>query len=219
LGLLINNTKVLSSKLSDMMKKNFNKFSKKSEIQNKYNITSEFYDKRYISIQQEKYNLVVDNLFLQNRIILDEGCGTGLLFEFLLDSYYQSSFLSCRYVAVDISINMLKEFQSKIKENYGDFHTKPFLILTDLENLPFRKNSFNLMFSFTSFQNLPDMEKGLEESFRVLSYMGEFFVSILKKKIKSEKLYNLLKPLTNNLRIIEKDSIEDIIFLGKGLKK
>jgi len=202
-----------------MMKKNFNKFSKKTEIQNKYNLTSDFYDKRYVSIQQEKYNLVVDNLFLQNRIILDEGCGTGLLFEFLSDSYHQSNFLSCRYVAVDLSINMLKEFQSKIKENYEDLHTKPFLILTDLENLPFRKNSFNLIFSFTSFQNLTDMEKGLEESFRVLSYMGEFFVSILKKKIKSEKLYNLLKPLTNNLRIIEKDSIEDIIFLGKGLKK
>ena len=189
--------------------------NKKQEIINKYNQTSDFYDRRYIKIQQDKFSLILKDNSIYEKLILDAGCGTGLLFGVIDNSFEKSNVTDFHYVGVDISINMLKRFHSKLDQKAKNVN----LILTDLENLPFREDKFTLLFSFTSLQNLPDVIEGLKESFRVVKDGADVNFSILRKKLNKERLKVLLKPLIKYMEIIDIESIEDVLFTGKALKE
>ncbi|GAH32116.1 unnamed protein product [marine sediment metagenome] len=191
------------------------KKNKKQEIINKYNQTSEFYDRRYVKIQQDKFSLILKDNSIYEKLILDAGCGTGLLFGVIDNSFEKSNITDFHYVGVDISINMLKRFHSKLDQKVKNVN----LILTDLENLPFRENKFTLLFSFTSLQNLPDVIEGVKESFRVVKDGTDVNFSILRKKLNKERLKVLLKPLIKYMKIIDIESIEDVLFTGKALKE
>lgn len=187
--------------------------NKKKKIIGNYNSSAPFYDKRYRLIQEEKYLKTLDNLFLKGKRILDAGCGTGLLFEFILKSGVFKRSISCHYVGLDISKKMLTEFKvkllkSKIKANV-------FLILSDIENLPFRENIFNAIFSFTSFQNLPNYREGFQEIFRVALKYSDLKLSILKKKLEVTTLSTFLNPYLTDLEITNEERLEDIIIQGK----
>ena len=200
------------------MTKNTEKKKKKQEIIKNYDLTSDFYDKRYVKIQHEKYNLVFQNFELTNKIILDAGCGTGLLFDYFLNFFERKFIVNYHYVAIDISNNMLKEFKSKLDQKVESIRTKVNLILSDLENLPIRENIFDSIYSFTSFQNLPDIFKGLSESFRVIKDGADVYFSILKKKLNMEQVNLRLQTSLKNMKIINQEFLEDIIFMGKALK-
>jgi len=188
---------------------------KKQEIIKNYNLTSHFYDQRYSQIQQEKFEIIFNNLELKDKKILDAGCGTGLLSEFI-NSLQSFSNVNYHYIGMDITLNMLKEFQSKLLNKNSQW--KVSLILADIEFLPFRENIFDLIFSITAFQNLPDLTRGIKETLRVIQDNGDFRFSILKKKLKIEQINSLLKPLITNLKLIQKEFLEDIILIGKVLK-
>ncbi|MFX1239203.1 MAG: class I SAM-dependent methyltransferase, partial [Promethearchaeota archaeon] len=130
---------------------------KKKEIINKYDSTSTFYDDRYSKIQFEKYKLALKTNISSGNLIIDIGCGTGLFFNFL--SYLQKNKErpSYLYVGTDISFEMLKVFSSKERREDKKLKCNLNLVLSDIENLPFRNNIFQKTFSFTSIQNLPDI--------------------------------------------------------------
>lgn len=189
--------------------------NKKSKIISKYNSSSPFYDNRYRKIQERKYQIILNNYDLNEKFILDLGCGTGLLFTYFINLKNEQKDNFYFYVAIDISWKMLLEFKSKLNK----FKAKnKFLVLADIDNLPFRENMFNTIFSFTSFQNLPNINKGVKESIRVSRDNADFKFSILKKKLDLEMLVDFLKPLTKIENIIKRDNLEDIIILGKILK-
>ncbi|MHA1526013.1 MAG: class I SAM-dependent methyltransferase [Promethearchaeota archaeon] len=197
------------------MTKITNSFKKKQEIIKNYNLTSHFYDQRYSQIQTETFEILLNNLELNQKKILDAGCGTGLLLEFI-NSLKQNSTVNYHYIGMDITLNMLKEFQSKPLTKKMQWKVN--LILADIESLPFRENIFDIIFSITSFQNLPNLTKGIKETLRVGQDKGEVRFSILKKKLKIEQLNTLLKSLFTNLKLIQEEFLEDIIFVGKILK-
>ena len=72
-----------------------------------------------------------------------------------------------------------------------------------------------LIFSFTSFQNLPDCNQGIQELVRVALKYGDLKFSILKKNRELTTLINLLKPYLKNLEIYNEEFLEDIIIQGK----
>lgn len=189
---------------------------KKEKIKEKYNSTSFFYDKRYKQIQYEKYQQII-KINLTNKSLLDAGCGTGLLYQYFNKVNESQKKKNFQYVGVDISYNMLERFKLKMEtkkvENIRFLH----LILGDLENLPFRPDSFNVLFSITSYQNLPKMERGIIESLRTLKENALIFISILKKKLDKDDIINFLKNIMDITKIHDNEEIEDIMIKGRNI--
>ncbi|MBY8979751.1 MAG: methyltransferase domain-containing protein [Candidatus Lokiarchaeota archaeon] len=190
---------------------------KKKNIIAKYNSTSSFYDDRYRIIQNSKFKLLLKNFKFDNKIILDAGCGTGLLFEFVL-RYNQRIFnRKLKYIGLDISWKMLKQFLHKINKVTSIKHVD--LILGDIENLPFREDKICRIFAVTSLQNLHDIEKGLRELIRVGQQGTSFNLSILRKNLNLDNIYSYLKLEIADLNLTRLETVEDVIIQGNLLKK
>ena len=190
---------------------------KKKNIIAKYNSTSRFYDDRYRNIQNSKFKLLLKNFKFDDKIILDAGCGTGLLFEFFLRCNQQIYDEKLRYIGLDISLKMLKQFLYKINKRSSIKRVN--LILGDIENLPFREEKIHQIFAVTSFQNLHNIEKGLKELIRVGQHGTSLNLSILGKNLNLDSIYSCLKSETANLNLITLEKVEDVIIQGNLLKK
>lgn len=189
---------------------------KKKIIIEKYNSTSSFYDERYRRIQNEKFNFQLSNIHFKHITILDAGCGTGLLLEFISNLHDENFHKDVQYIGLDISWKMLQEFVKKLKKR--NYFGKISLILGDIENLPFREGVFNLILSFTSLQNLQVLNKGLKELFRVGKKSTIMKLSILKKQLELEEMTDFLDSHTINLKTIILEDLEDV-FIEGNLKK
>jgi len=190
--------------------------NKKKEIIKKYNSSSSFYDSRYRQIQETKYHIILKNFDLTRKIILDLGCGTGLFIEYVSRRKLEQKKKLDYYVGLDISWNMLLEFRSKFEKLKGKNIS---LLLSDIENLPFRDNQFFSVLSLTSFQNLPDVKKGIKELLRVSRNRADFKFSILKKKINLKILVDSLKSFVLIDQVLNKENLEDVIIQGKVFKR
>ena len=200
------------------MKELIKNSSKKKRIIDEYNSSVYYYDKRYRQIQLEKFKLLLKNFKYDNKIILDAGCGTGLLFEFFRVSNQQiDNEKKLRYIGLDISWKMLKHFLNKI--NKIESIKRVNLILGDIENLPFREEKIHQIFAVTSFQNLHDIEKGLKELVRVGQQGTSLNLSILGKNLNLDSIYSYLKSETADLNLIRLEKVEDVIIQGNLLKK
>jgi len=190
---------------------------KKKNIIAKYNSTSRFYDDRYRNIQNSKFKLLLKNFKFDDKIILDAGCGTGLLFEFFLRFNQRMLNRKLRYIGLDISWKMLKQFLYKINKRSSIKRVN--LILGDIENLPFREEKIHKIFAVTSFQNLYDIEKGLRELIRVGQQGTSLNLSILRKNLNLDNIYSYLKSETEDLNLIRLEKVEDVIIQGNLLKQ
>jgi len=188
---------------------------KKEKIKGKYDSTSYFYDERYKEIQFEKYKKIIHKRDIKNKIILDAGCGTGLILEYFQKTPYSSDQIDFKYVGVDISIEMIMILKKKLKEMKVNTSRNLDLILADIENLPFRMNTFSLLISFTSFQNLPDMRRGINQSIMTLRNKSLMFISILKKKFDKDTLISILGKKVKVIKIVDEKGIEDFLITAK----
>ena len=121
-----------------------------------YDKTSDIYNRRYRSIQFEKYTLALKNVQLSGKI-LDLGAGTGLL----------SKFLNKNLISIDIAKKMLLKSDSKN-------------ILGDISKLPFKDKSFDIVLSFSVLMNSSNPQKTIDEVYRILKPNGIFVVTYLK---------------------------------------
>lgn len=162
---------------------------KKERIKEGYDRTAEFYDKRYEEIQFEKYRRTI-KFSVENLKILDLGCGTGLL----------AKFLSRRdLVGIDLSFKMLKVAKKRCK-----------VVQADMDHLPFRDSIFDLVFSFTSLQNLPHFKVAIREVSRVLKKNGIFIFTVLNKK----SYLQVAEDVKDRFKILEKVLCgEDLCFV------
>lgn len=134
--------------------------SKKSKIREDYDASAETYDSQYKDIQKEKFSAALDELKLREKV-LDLGCGTGLL----------ADFLKIPLFGCDISFEMLKKAKKR----------GMLVVQADLDALPFKSETFNSVVSFTALQNLPAPDAVLSEIKRISKSDATIVLTYLKK--------------------------------------
>ena len=116
---------------------------------------------------------------VEDATVLDAGCGSGLLVEKLAD-------MAKLIVGLDFSKAMLKIAKDRLGRRNVE------LVRGDVEQLPFRENTFDRIFMFTVLQNTPNPSEALKEAQRVLKKDGYLAVSFLKKSFTKTSAEQLL---------------------------
>lgn len=157
----------------------------KREIIRHYDRLARVYDSLYGDEQKAKIESILKVLRLRpGDTVLDVGCGTGLLTGYVAGKVNH-------LVGIDLSGKSLKVAAERsrrlgIKGNVS-------LIKADADGLPFRDNTFSLIFALTLLQNVPEPRKTLREISRVAEEDSMFAVTGLKKHFTAESFDGLLR--------------------------
>ncbi|MEM2341589.1 MAG: class I SAM-dependent methyltransferase [Candidatus Bathyarchaeia archaeon] len=168
----------------------------KRKVIKHYDKISRIYNALYGYEQKLKINEILKILHINPLdVILDVGCGTGLLFNYTSDS---ARFI----IGVDISLKILKVAKNLIKK---DRLNNVFLIRADADFLPFRDEVFDKVFAITLLQNMPDPILTLHEIARVAKNNSEIIVTGLKKFFSKEDFLRILRELGMATSLIDTD--------------
>jgi len=146
-------------------------WKQKFRIMHRYNQSARVYETLYSEEQEAKIKTLMQNLVLKrNSVVLDAGCGTGLLIKHLAN---RSEF----FVGVDISKGLLQEALKKARlcQNVA-------LVLADADNMPFHDGIFGAVFGITLLQNVPNLKVTLTEVMRVSKQTAPIVVTGLRKQ-------------------------------------
>ena len=142
--------------IANMLDSDMKRFAEEMAVQD--GIACEYEQKRYRQPYARRYHdWLTDQMLAQVRPdgrFLDNGCGTGLLFDKVRSS---------RIVGLDISKEMLR---------YAARHSDQ-LILGNSQKLPLKDNSFDVVFNRSLLHHLPQPELAVKEMCRVLRSKGE----------------------------------------------
>ncbi len=109
----------------------------------------------------------------KNKIeMLDAGCGPGLLIEALHE-------YDIHYNGLDLSENMLKLAKGHFSHAYSI--GTPRLMRADIENIPLKSNSLDLVVSLGVIEYLEKDKKALSEFYRILKPNGYFLTVVTNK--------------------------------------
>jgi len=157
-----------------------------------YDQTAGGYDAQYAEEQNAKMEATVSNIVLKkNNIVLDVGCGTGLLFPYIAD---KTQFL----IAIDISRKLLKQAKKRAKQ-----HPNIALIQADADHTPFKNQTFHTVFAVTLLQNMPNPPATLREIERITRSEATIGLTILKKKFTQQAITELLKKAKLKITILK----------------
>ena len=172
-----------------------------------YDAISSSYDNLYGQEQKSKYDLIF-KFINAHGVVLDAGCGTGMLIE-RLGNEEQVNYI----VGIDISRKMVRKAKSKISDN-----SKVDLIVGDCEYLPFRSSVFDNIYVITVIQNLYNRNRAIDSFIETLKSGGRIVLSLLKRdRCIKETLSNLInkqKIIVTKVIVHEKD----LIIIGNKLK-
>jgi ubiquinone/menaquinone biosynthesis C-methylase UbiE len=171
-------------------------WNKKRSIMSRYDLTAHIYDMRYADEQAAKIEAALKTVkFEDNSVVLDAGCGTGILFDYIANQ-------AKAIVGLDISKKILLEAKKHAK-NPLNVH----LILADADNMPLKERAFSHVFGMTLLQNMPNPARTLNEMKRTAKVNAIIVVTGMKKAFTLKKFRNLLRNA--GLKIVSLDS-EDL---------
>ena len=163
-------------------------WSQKLDTMQHYDLIAKSYDGLYDEEQRMKIEVALERVELTaESLILDCGCGTGLLFEYVASK-------AKMVVGLDISRGILKEAEKRARK-FGNVH----LILADADHTPFKDGVFSHVFAVTLLQNMPNPEETLAEVMRVAGKKAFIVVTGLKKNFSLESFEGLLRRLRLNV--------------------
>lgn len=112
--------------------------------------------------------------------VLDLGCGTGVLFPFILKATGKKG----RLFGVDFSPKMLLEAKRKFQNK------NIILICAPAEDLPFLTEAFDYVIVFASFPHFQNQAKAIGEISRILKKGGKLFIAHLlgRKELRKHHL-------------------------------
>ncbi|MEM3551102.1 MAG: methyltransferase domain-containing protein [Candidatus Bathyarchaeia archaeon] len=163
-----------------------------------YNLTAKTYDEQYYEEQTAKIKAALEFIKIEcNSLVLDIGCGTGLLFNQVAG-----------HVEILVGLDFSRSMLEIAKKRAKSFHNID-LVLADADYAPFKDGVFSHIFAVTLLQNQPNPRKTLKEMKRIAERNALIIVTGLKKKFS----YSLFKDLLINtgLKTIE-------ILNGESLK-
>lgn len=132
----------------------------------------DFKEKMEWALETENYIYeILSDKLLHNKKVLEIGCGQGMVLAF-------TSKKCKEIIGIDISMNSLKSAQLGIREL--DIKNAK-LILSDAENLPFKNESFDVVYSIGVLHHTPDTQRAVDEIFRVLKYRGKVVIMLYRK--------------------------------------
>ena len=169
----------------------------KRKILESYNaLGGRIYDIRYEAEQEAKYEVILDSLRPRSEdVILDDGCGTGLLLR-RLNAYN---------VGLDFSSALLSKARVRLKEKTGTH-----LVQADADRLPFRPSIFNMVLAITLIQNSSRPELTICEMKRVGRQNSQLGVTALKKAFSIDEFRKTLENSgLSNFNILLDDGHKD----------
>lgn len=172
-------------------------WDKKQDVMKLYDSTAQIYDMRYGEEQTAKIEAALEIISIRSEdVILDVGCGTGLLFGYVANRAEM-------IVGLDISKNVLLQAREYVKK-FRNVH----LVLSDADNMPLQTGVFSHIFAVTLIQNVPSPLATLNEIKRVAKDDVFIVVSGLKKKFPKKIFEELLQNV----------GLDVISLKGEGLK-
>ena len=157
-------------------------WDQKRRLMRRYDQSSKVYDTQYQEEQDAKIRAAINNVTVTpESVILDVGCGTGLLLEHVVEN-------AQLVVGTDISRGLLSETKEKAKA-----YQNAVLVQSDADNLPLRNETFDLVFAMTLMQNVPIPRVTLNEIRRVSKSDAKIIVTGLKKSFTEKGFIHTLK--------------------------
>lgn len=159
----------------------------------------------------EKLVKMCDNFITNNSTIIDLGCGTGFLRKNILKEKNPQIF-EC-----DLSANMLGNAICKTENNLK--------IQCDFNQLPFAKNSFDIVISSFSLQWIEDFPQFFKDIYKILKPSGKLIFAIPTQESLKELKYNQIfhfnkLPEADLLRLLSKKHLfQEIDFYQDTLKQ
>lgn len=176
----------------------------KREIISNYDNTARIYDEQYREEQSLKISFTLKRVMPKvSDIVMDVGCGTGMLFEYLHD--YKL------LVGVDPSTNMLKKAKRRTRKG-----SNMELVLGDIEALPFRGDSTDVVYCISVLQLMNDPRNGLEEILRVLKKKGSFAVTLIRKARFAQHLDKFVRGAV--VELYDSESMKDVFLIGQRIE-
>lgn len=150
--------------------------SEERRVVSDYDATAGIYDSRYLAEQETKIGFLLNRLRPGGgALVLDVGCGTGLLIERLRRDAVA--------IGIDPSLGMLKEAKRK--------GCRAELVQADAEHLPVKSCAADYVLSVSALQLLCEPARGAREMLRVLKPGGRIGVSALMKSFTGDALKSL----------------------------
>ncbi len=173
----------------------------KRRIRDRYDeLGGRVYDLRYMEEQRPKYEAVLPEVEIKpSDVVLDDGCGTGLLFEHV----------TAHMVGLDVSVELLVKAMDRARETVH-------LVNGDSESLPFRPRVFDSVLSFTVLQNASSPGHMLREMDAARRDGGGLVVSILKKASSKQEFIELF--IKSNLKIkkfFDNENVNDWMIISE----
>ncbi|UCE29098.1 MAG: methyltransferase domain-containing protein [Candidatus Bathyarchaeota archaeon] len=184
-------------------------WNKKREVMHHYNDAANVYDAQYAEEQDEKIKAILNEISPQpNNIILDIGCGTGLLFKHLSNS-------KGLLVGLDTSLGILKRAKTRAKR-----HSNIVVIRAEADYTPFRNKTFNNIFAITLLQNMPNPKTTLREIKRISKHNATIAITALKKEFTKNAFNQIIEDAGLAMTILETDyTLKDYIATTEGEHK
>ena len=203
--------------MSKIVKPYNNSQNKKNQVKQMFNKIAGQYDflNRFLTFGIDNIwrKIAVKKIKNNPKNVLDIATGTADL------AIITAKYTNAEIIGLDISDQMLKVGKEKITKNKLDSRIK--LINGDAENLSFNNETFDAITVGFGVRNFENLEKGLNEIYRVIKKGG--YVAILEpsypEKFPLKQLFNFyfetLTPIIGNL--ISKD-YKAYSYLSKSVK-
>ena len=172
-------------------------WSEKRQVMHRYDLTAHIYDMRYAEEQAAKIDAAFECFKIEkSSLILDVGCGTGILFDYVADKAETT-------VGLDTSRKILLQAKKRAKDFQGLY-----LILADADNMPLNGKIFSHVFAITLIQNMPNPAKTLNEIKRVAKDDAVIVITGMKKAFTLKEFEKLLHDAGFNVIALKDEGLK-----------